>query len=193
MFTGIIEEIGTIEKIEQEGSNFHFCIQSDISDQLKVDQSTSHDGVCLTVTKVEGNRHWVTAIKETMERSNLGQKEVGSRINLERCMKVDGRFDGHIVQGHVDTTARVTNIIEENGSWLYDFEYDSGDVMVEKGSICVNGISLTCFNIGDHSFRVAIIPYTYENTNFHEFQIGTVVNLEFDIIGKYVRKLMTMT
>ena len=192
MFTGIIEGLGEVKSIETEGTNKHFEIESSISNELKVDQSVSHNGVCLTVTKVDGSRHWVTAIKETLEKSNIGQFRPGDRFNLERCMVNNGRFDGHIVQGHVDQTGKVVNIEEEDGSWLFHFEYDPSldNVTVEKGSITINGTSLTCFNSKENSFSVAIIPYTYEHTNFHALKIGDTVNLEFDIVGKYVKRLM---
>lgn len=192
MFTGIIETVGTVEEITHEGSNTHFGISSSISHELKIDQSVSHNGVCLTVTKIEGNKYWVTAIKETLAKSNLGDWKVGSKVNLERCMLNNGRFDGHIVQGHIDQTGKCTAIKEETGSWVFDFEYDPsiGNVTVEKGSIAINGVSLTCFNSRENGFSVAIIPYTYEHTNFHQLKVGDTVNLEFDIIGKYVKKLM---
>lgn len=192
MFTGIIETTGKIIHIEPEHSNKHFCVESTISSQLKVDQSVSHNGVCLTVTKVEGSKHWVTAIDETLQKSSLGNLIVGSNVNLERCMQANGRFDGHIVQGHVDQTGRCTAVKDEQGSWLYDFEYDPslGNVTVEKGSICINGVSLTCFHSDENSFRVAIIPYTYEHTTFRTLKAGDVVNLEFDIVGKYVKRLL---
>jgi riboflavin synthase len=191
MFTGIIEELGSVVWIRKEGSNQQICIESAIGNDLKIDQSISHNGVCLTVTKIDNNQHWVTAIDETLQRSNLGSLKVGDRVNLERCMIADGRFDGHVVQGHVDTTASTQNILEEDGSWLFDFQYEENDqVMVDKGSVTVNGVSLTCYNITPNSFRVAIIPYTNEHTNFGELKIGDFVNIEFDIIGKYVQKLL---
>lgn len=192
MFTGIIESLGKVESITDEGSNRHFHLRSDISHELKVDQSLSHNGVCLTVTRVGGNGHWVTAVRETLDKSNLGDLKVGDAVNLERSMLNNGRFDGHIVQGHVDTTARVKNIIDENGSWRFDFEHAAGPgfITVEKGSICVNGISLTCFNCSDHSFSVAIIPFTYTHTNLGSAKTGDRVNLEFDILGKYISRLI---
>jgi riboflavin synthase len=192
MFTGIIEVLGIVQSIRQEGSNKHFIIESPISSQLKIDQSVSHDGVCLTVVKVENGSHTVTAIDETLQKSNLGKRKVGDAINLERCMVANGRFDGHIVQGHVDQTGTVKSVKEANGSWLFDFEYDPslGNVTVEKGSICVNGVSLTCFNAINNGFTVAIIPYTYEHTNFKSLKAGDTVNLEFDIVGKYVKRLL---
>lgn len=192
MFTGIIEATGVIRDLRKEGTNTHYRIESSLSSGLKIDQSVSHDGVCLTVTKVDGNNHWVTAIDETLKKSNLSKYAVGKKINLERCMLNNGRFDGHIVQGHVDQTAIVTEIVDEKGSWLITFEYEKGEgnITVEKGSVAVNGVSLTCFNSKESSFTVAIIPYTYDNTNFHELKKDDVVNLEFDIIGKYVKKLL---
>lgn len=191
MFTGIIEALGTITDIKTEGTNRYFKVDSPISHELKVDQSISHNGVCLTVTKISGASHWVTAIDETLQRSNLGKLKTGSRVNLERCMLNNGRFDGHIVQGHVDQIGVVRSIKDQQGSWLFDFEYDAsaGNLTVEKGSIAVNGISLTCFNSTPCSFTVAVIPYTYEHTNFHTLEAGDTVNLEFDIIGKYVKRL----
>jgi riboflavin synthase len=193
MFTGIIETIGLVTDLNKEGSNVHFRVGSSISKELKIDQSISHSGVCLTVVKVDGEAHWVTAIDETLQKSNLGDLKVGGKINLERCMVNNGRFDGHIVQGHVDQTAIVTSILPQAGSWLFNFEYDPifENITVEKGSIAVNGISLTCFNSEKNSFTVAIIPYTFEHTNFHELKTGDIVNLEFDIIGKYVKRLLS--
>ncbi len=192
MFTGIIESTGKIISITRDKSNVHFKIESNISNELKVDQSISHNGVCLTVTSIEGNIHSVTAIDETLKKSNLGKLNVDDFVNLERCMIANGRFDGHVVQGHVDQIGICTSVKDENGSWLYDFEYDPdlGNITVEKGSICVNGVSLTCFNSKDNGFSVAIIPYTYEHTNFNQLKKGDVVNLEFDIIGKYVKRLL---
>lgn len=193
MFTGIIEGFGIVNAVKREGSNIHFEFESDLSHELKVDQSVSHNGVCLTVTKVTGKTHWVTAVDETLKKSNLGELAPGSKVNLERCMLNNGRFDGHIVQGHVDQVGKVTSIQNENGSWLFNFEYDPslGNVTVEKGSISVNGTSLTCFNSKSNGFSVAIIPYTFEHTNFHDLKVGDTVNLEFDIIGKYVAKLLS--
>jgi riboflavin synthase len=192
MFTGIIEVPGEVVGLIREGTNVHFDIRSTISSELKIDQSVAHSGVCLTVVKIADDVHTVTAIDETLQKTNLGDWKVGTRVNLERCMVANGRFDGHIVQGHVDQTGRVTQIQEQEGSWLFDFEYDTaeGNVTVEKGSICINGTSLTCFNSEPGKFRVAIIPYTYEHTNFNQFEVGTVVNLEFDIVGKYVKRLL---
>ena len=192
MFTGIIETVGEVISIREEGSNCYFKIGSVISNQLKMDQSLSHDGVCLTVVSESGNSHDVVAVRETLVSSNLGRWKVGDKVNLERSLTVNGRFDGHIVQGHVDQTAVCTAVKDEKGSWLFDFEYDrEGDnATVEKGSIAVNGVSLTCFNSRENSFTVAIIPYTYEHTNFNGIHPGDPVNLEFDIVGKYVKKLV---
>ncbi|MEP0369183.1 MAG: riboflavin synthase [Cyclobacteriaceae bacterium] len=192
MFTGIIETVGELKEKVSEGTNMNFKFTSDISNELKVDQSVSHNGVCLTVTKVEEGAHWVTAIDETLKKTNLGSLEAGHKVNLERCMPAHGRFDGHIVQGHVDTTAEVLEVRDEDGSWLFTFRLNSTDeLLVEKGSICVNGTSLTCFDINEDKFKIAIIPYTYEHTNFHQFKKSTVVNIEFDIIGKYLKALYT--
>ncbi|WP_420318213.1 riboflavin synthase [Ekhidna sp.] len=190
MFTGIVETVGKVEEISQVGSNVDFVISSLISDELKVDQSVSHNGVCLTVTRVDEGRHWVTAIDETMKKSNLVELNVDSQINLERCMKADGRFDGHIVQGHVDTTATVKEISDENGSWIFTFELQKDGLVVEKGSICINGTSLTCFAVDKKIFSVAIIPYTFEHTNFNQLAVGNTVNIEFDIIGKYIHLIV---
>jgi len=192
MFTGIIEARGTLLEIHQDHSNKSFCFESAISPELRIDQSVSHDGVCLTVTEIGSDTHWVTAIDETLRKSNLGLLQVGSVVNLERCMIANGRFDGHVVQGHVDQTAKCISVKDEKGSWLFEFEYDpaQGNVTVEKGSICINGVSLTCFNSRESSFTVAIIPYTYEYTNFKSLKVGDLVNLEFDIIGKYVKRLL---
>ncbi|SEF63148.1 riboflavin synthase [Algoriphagus boritolerans] len=192
MFTGIIESFGTIEKITHEGSNVHFDLNSPIVSELKVDQSLAHDGVCLTVVKVDPANYRVTAIQETINKTNLSGWDVGKKVNLERCMPANGRFDGHIVQGHVDQTGIVKRIVDQEGSWVFDFEFDqsSGNVTVEKGSITINGTSLTCFNSGPGRFSVAIIPYTYEHTNFHQLQVGDRVNLEFDIVGKYIARMI---
>lgn len=192
MFTGIIETVGKVISIEKEDTNLNFRIQSSISDELKIDQSVSHDGVCLTVVSTSTGEHTVTAIAETLQKSNIGKLKVNDEINLERCTKVGSRLDGHIVQGHVDQTAICSSIQNENGSWIFTFKYDAsiGNITVEKGSITVNGTSLTVFNSQDDQFSVAIIPYTFENTNFKNIKVGDTVNLEFDIIGKYVAKLM---
>lgn len=192
MFTGIIEAHGRVVELKQDKTNRAFCIESSISHELKVDQSVSHNGVCLTVTEVSGNQHWVTAIDETIKKSALGLLKLGDYVNLERCMIANGRFDGHVVQGHVDQTGKCVSVKDEQGSWLFEFEYDPshGNVTVEKGSICINGVSLTCFNSLESRFTVAIIPYTYEWTNFKTLKVGDLVNLEFDIIGKYVKRLL---
>jgi riboflavin synthase len=192
MFTGIIETLGRVVEIKKVNSNTHFTVESAISAELKVDQSVSHDGVCLTVVDVADRYHRVVAIEETLQKSNLSSWSEGDVVNLERCMLNNGRFDGHIVQGHVDQTGLVATMKDAQGSWLYTIQYDpsSGNLTVEKGSIAINGISLTCFESKESEFTVAIIPYTYENTNFRHLQQGSIVNLEFDIIGKYVRKLL---
>lgn len=193
MFTGIIETVGIVEKIKKEGANSSFLVKSALSEELKADQSVSHNGVCLTVTALESGAHWVTAIRETLQKSTLGRLALHSEINLERCMLNNGRFDGHIVQGHVDQTGVIQSIKDQGGSWLMEIEYDPsyGNITVEKGSIAVDGVSLTCFNSRENAFSVAIIPYTFEHTNFHRLHVGDSVNLEFDIIGKYVRRLLT--
>ena len=192
MFTGIVETTGRVAAIQVEGTNLTFTIESPMATELKVDQSVSHNGVCLTVTSVLGDAYTVTAVDETLKKTNLGQVQVGHRVNLERCMPATGRFDGHIVQGHVDQTGRCTDVQDLDGSWLYDFEYasETGNVTVEKGSICINGVSLTVFNSTDNTFRVTIIPYTYEHTTFGDLRAGDVVNLEFDIVGKYIKKML---
>lgn len=195
MFTGIIETTGKIIKIETQGTNKIFTVEAPITNELKIDQSLSHNGVCLTVVEIEGNTYKVIAVEETLKKSNLGLLKPGDLVNLERSMSMGYRFDGHIVQGHVDQTATCTQVQTLEGSWLYDFEYDfekSRNITVEKGSICINGVSLTVFNCARNSFRVTIIPYTFEHTNFKEIKEGTVVNLEFDIIGKYVQKMYEM-
>lgn len=198
MFSGIIEEYGVVEAIEKEQENYHFTISCSFVSELKVDQSLSHNGVCLTVVKIdeEAKTYVVTAIKETIKKTNLGQLKVGSKVNLERSVVMNGRLDGHIVQGHVDQTATCAKIEEAEGSWYYTFKYDfdkkkakQGYMTVEKGSVTVNGVSLTVVNSKKKSFQVAIIPYTYEHTNFHTFVEGTIVNIEFDIIGKYLSQL----
>lgn len=190
MFTGIIEAFGTVSGVNREGSNVHFTIDSPISDSLKVDQSVAHDGVCLTVVGLGEGQHTVTAIEETLSRTRLGEWEVGSRINLERAMKADARLDGHMVQGHVDATAQCTAVETRDGSWYYRFQYKPTEehLLVDKGSICINGVSLTVVEPQEGRFSVAIIPYTYEHTNFKSLQAGHTVNLEFDIIGKYIAR-----
>lgn len=194
MFTGIIETLGTVRKIEAEQSNLHFFIESPISHELKIDQSISHNGVCLTVVGIEGQIHQVTAIKETLDKSSLGLLKVDDVVNLERCTQIGGRLDGHIVQGHVDQTAICVALEPQDGSTVFTFEYDPSmqNITVEKGSITVNGISLTVVNSGDSQFSVAIIPYTLEHTNLKSVEVGSTVNLEFDIVGKYVSKLMAL-
>jgi len=196
MFSGIVEEAATITKLVADQGNLHLTLKCSFVKELKIDQSVAHNGVCLTVVNLEEDAYTVTAIKETLERSNLGLLHVGDKVNLERSMLMNGRLDGHIVQGHVDQTAVCTQVDEADGSWYYTFEYafdkalaQQGYMTVEKGSVCVNGVSLTVCNSKDNSFQVAIIPYTYECTNFHQIKPGTVVNLEFDIIGKYISKL----
>ncbi len=192
MFTGIIECTGVITQLENDRGNLNIMITSTISDELKVDQSLAHNGVCLTVVKLEKGKHSVTAIAETLQKTNLGKLQVGDLINLERCMQMNGRLDGHIVQGHVDQTGICTEVSEMNGSWVYKIAYDSslGNVTVEKGSVCLNGISLTVVDSLHDSFSVHIIPYTYENTNLKFVRPGDSLNLEFDIIGKYVSRIM---
>lgn len=192
MFTGIIETLGSVADLRHDQGNLHITVASSISSELKIDQSVAHNGVCLTVIALADGMHTVTAIEETLNKTSLGRLKVGDLVNLERCMQMNARLDGHIVQGHVDQTALCTAFTELDGSWEYTFEYDpaAGNVTVEKGSICVNGISLTVVNSKAHSFSVAIIPYTFEHTNLQQVCRGSVVNLEFDIIGKYVARLM---
>ncbi|RYF90834.1 MAG: riboflavin synthase [Chitinophagaceae bacterium] len=194
MFTGIIETMGTVAAVETNGTNRSFWVNSPLSTQLKIDQSLSHNGVCLTVEAVVEQQYKVTAIAETLLKTNLSQLEVGSLVNLERCMQMNGRLDGHIVQGHVDTTASCTATRTLDGSWEFDFEIDSkfAALIIEKGSITLNGISLTIFNVSLNGFTVAIIPYTYEHTNMNQLRQGEVVNIEFDVIGKYVNRLQTL-
>ena len=192
MFTGIIEALGTVTNLKKDGGNLHISISSVITDDLKIDQSVSHNGVCLTVVDLSEKEHTVTAISETLNKSNLGNLAVGDLVNLERCMQMNGRLDGHIVQGHVDQTAVCSALNEMNGSWVYTFQYDvsTGNVTVEKGSVSVNGISLTVFDSKADQFSVAIIPYTFNYTNLQNIKAGSTVNLEFDIIGKYVSRLL---
>ncbi len=193
MFTGIIEDLGILKKIEKEGANINLYFKSKLSHELKVDQSLSHNGVCLTVVSINKDIYKVTAIKETLEKSNLGDLNVGSLVNLERAMKNNARLDGHYVQGHVDQTGQCLNVIEADGSWYYEFKYNnnSNNITIEKGSIAINGVSLTVVNSKLDCFSVAIIPYTYNNTNFNKIQKGDTVNIEFDMIGKYVSKLLS--
>lgn len=192
MFSGIVEEAAKVVKLEKDQENLHITMECSFVNELKIDQSLAHNGVCLTVVKKTDKTYTVTAIKETLMKSNLGLLQVGSKVNLERSLRLESLLDGHLVQGHVDQTATCTEVKEADGSWYYTFEYDPtlGNITVEKGSISVNGVSLTVVNSQDKSFQVAIIPYTYEVTNFHEFKPGTVVNLEFDIIGKYITKIV---
>ncbi|WP_298340913.1 riboflavin synthase [uncultured Algibacter sp.] len=194
MFTGIIEDIGVISNLKAELDNLHISIKSKITSELKIDQSVAHNGVCLTVVNINGDEYTVTAIKETLDKTSLNNLQIGDKVNLERAMKLGDRLDGHIVQGHVDQTAICTNVKEENGSWVFTFEYDStlNNITIEKGSVTVNGTSLTVVNSQKNTFSVAIIPYTYEHTNFHTLKKGTIVNLEFDVLGKYVAKLIEL-
>lgn len=192
MFTGIIENLGIVKSITKEGSNLRLEIVSSLIEELKVDQSIAHNGVCLTVENINPNSYEVVAVKETMDKTNLGTLKAGEKVNLERCMQMNARLDGHIVQGHVDETATVSNITEENGSWVYSFKLSSpSKLIVEKGSVCINGTSLTAFNVTNNSFDVTIIPYTYSNTVFHQLTIGQTVNIEFDIVGKYIQRMVT--
>ena len=192
MFTGIVEAMGSLVRKEAKGTNVEFWFTSPFTQELKVDQSLAHNGVCLTVVEILGDQYRVTAIDETLQKTNIGDVVIGQKVNLERCMAANARFDGHIVQGHVDLTGTCTEIKDQQGSWEYRFTYpaSSGHVTVEKGSICVNGTSLTVVDSQDDSFTVCIIPYTYEHTVFHQLRLGDRVNLEFDILGKYIKKLM---
>ena len=194
MFTGIIETLGIIKEIEKDQENLHLTVESEITHELKIDQSVAHNGICLTVIKIENKNYTVTAIKETIDKTVIGSWQVGDKLNLERAMKLGDRLDGHIVQGHVDQTGTCTAIKEANGSWFFTFEYNPAlsNITIEKGSITVNGTSLTVVNSERNRFSVAIIPYTYENTIFHTFEVGTKVNLEFDIFGKYISKMMAV-
>ena len=190
MFTGIIESLGKITAIEKEGENYHFTIESEISKELKIDQSVAHNGVCLTVIEKTEKKHIVTAIHETVQKTNMGSLKVGNLLNLERCLKIGGRLDGHMVQGHVDDTIKCVKIEEENGSWRYYFKGGNIDpkLLVNKGSVCINGVSLTIAKTSDKDFEVAIIPYTYENTNFKDLKVNDFINIEYDILGKYILK-----
>ena len=199
MFSGIVEEAATVVALNREKGNLHITLKCSFTHELEIDQSVSHNGVCLTVVSIDGDNYTVTAIQETLDRSNLGLVEVGSKINLERSMKMNGRLDGHIVQGHVDQTAKCVEVKEADGSWYYTFRYDvdkemakKGYITVDKGSVTVNGVSLTVCNPTDNTFQVAIIPYTYEMTNFHQIEKGTIVNIEFDIIGKYISRMIEL-
>jgi len=195
MFTGIIETLGKVTNLVTEKDNLHITIESKITHELKIDQSIAHNGVCLTVVAIDNNQYTVTAIKETLDKTNIGNLIVNSTVNLERAMQLGERLDGHIVQGHVDQTATCIDVKETEGSWLFTFEYDPklNNVTIEKGSITVNGVSLTVVNSQKNSFSVAIIPYTFEHTNFKTFKVGTEVNLEFDVIGKYVKRLTELS
>lgn len=190
MFTGIVEQIGIVKAISKEQENIHFTIEAPFTSELKIDQSVAHNGCCLTVVKIENQEYVVTAIHETLLKTNLGQWHAGTKVNLERCMQMNGRLDGHIVQGHVDTVGECIAVEDQGGSWKYTVRYTSNDITVEKGSITINGTSLTVVDSKPNEFSVCIIPYTYENTNFHALNVGDKVNLEFDIVGKYVAKLM---
>ena len=194
MFTGIIEEIGVVSNLKKELDNLHISIKSNITNELKIDQSVAHNGVCLTVIAINDNEYIVTAIKETLDKTSLNTLAIDDKVNLERAMKLGDRLDGHIVQGHVDQTGICTHVKEENGSWIFSFNYDSklNNITIEKGSITINGTSLTVVNSKEDTFSVAIIPYTYEHTNFNTFKKGTIVNLEFDVLGKYVSKLVSL-
>ena len=199
MFSGIVEEAAVVVDIQKDKGNVHFTLKCTFTNELKVDQSISHNGVCLTVVEIKDDTYKVTAIKETLEVSNLGKLEIGSKVNLERSMIMDGRLDGHIVQGHVDQTAVCENVREADGSWYFKFKYNfdkemakKGYLTVDKGSVTVNGVSLTVVNPTEDTFEVAIIPYTYEYTNFHQIEKGTMVNLEFDIIGKYITRILAL-
>ena len=191
MFTGIIEDLGTVTDLKREKDNLHITIKSNIGNELKVDQSVAHNGVCLTVTNIISDKYTITAIKETLNKSNLRALKIGDEINLERAMKLGDRLDGHIVQGHVDQVGTCKSIIEENGSWVFNFEYDpkKNNMTIEKGSITINGVSLTVVDSKKNTFSVAIIPYTFKHTNFKSIKVGDMVNLEFDVLGKYIQKL----
>jgi riboflavin synthase len=192
MFSGIVEDLGEITALQKEQGNLHITVKAGFTSELKIDQSIAHNGACLTVVKIDGNTYTVTAIEESLNKTNLSLLNIGDKINLERCMKLGDRLDGHIVQGHVDQTAVCKKVEDANGSWIFTFEYDASlnNVTVEKGSVCVNGVSLTVVNSQNNSFSVCIIPYTYEHTNFKYCKVGAVVNLEFDILGKYISKLV---
>lgn len=194
MFTGIIEAFGEVVNLEKEQENLHIQLKSPLAKALKIDQSLAHNGVCLTVVEQNDESYTVTAIQETLDKTNLGQWQLGDKVNLERAMQLNARLDGHMVQGHVDQTAECVAITSEEGSWRFTFQYDSQskNVTIEKGSITVNGVSLTVVDSKKDQFSVAIIPYTYDHTNFHQFEIGTMVNLEFDLIGKYIKRLMNL-
>lgn len=190
MFTGIIEQLATIQKVVKENENLHITLEADFVNELKIDQSVAHNGICLTVVAIDNNSYTVTAIQETIQKTNISFWDITSKVNVERCMQLNGRLDGHIVQGHVDTKGVCTSIEDQDGSWKYTFEYLASHVTVDKGSITINGVSLTVVDSKIDTFSVCIIPYTFEHTNFHQLKVGDHVNLEFDIIGKYVAKLM---
>tara|TARA_A200000113_G_scaffold118325_1_gene106164 strand:+ start:1115 stop:1711 length:597 start_codon:yes stop_codon:yes gene_type:complete len=194
MFTGIIEGFGEVIQLENDRENLHITLESSLSRELKIDQSLAHNGVCLTVVDISENKYTVTAVHETLQKSSLGKLKLGDLINLERAMKMNGRLDGHIVQGHVDQVGTCVGVESKDGSWMFDFEYDSdqGNITIEKGSITINGVSLTVVNSGINTFSVAIIPYTYEHTNFHLLKVNDAVNLEFDMVGKYIKKLQSV-
>ncbi len=194
MFTGIIESAAEVKDLKKENTNLHLTLSSNLTSELKIDQSVAHNGVCLTVVSIIDNQYTVTAIEETLLKTNIGDLKIGDIVNVERAMKMGARLDGHIVQGHVDQTAICTEVLNKDGSWIFSFEYDSklNNVTIEKGSICINGVSLTVVNSKENSFSVAIIPYTYEHTGFKTMSQGDVVNLEFDVIGKYVKRLMNL-
>ena len=194
MFTGIIETIGTVKSVISNGSNQTFWVESELSASFKIDQSVSHSGVCLTVEEINGNQHRVTAIAETLDKTNLGSWAEGEKVNIERCLQVNSRLDGHFVQGHVDTTGICKKRTEKKGSWEFEFEFPAkfAELVIEKGSICVNGISLTAFNVKKKRFTVAIIPYTFEHTNIHTVEKGSLVNLEFDLLGKYLQRRLSL-
>ncbi len=197
MFSGIVETAAEVVGLQEEGTNLHITMTCPFTNELKIDQSVAHNGVCLTVVDIDGDKYTVTAIKETLEKSNLGKLKIGSKVNLERSMMMNGRLDGHIVQGHVDQTAECVSVKEEEGSWFFTFKYsvapemkEKGYITVEKGSVTVNGVSLTVVDSKEDQFSVAIIPYTYEFTNFHQIEVGSTINIEFDIIGKYISKMI---
>ncbi|MGB5499045.1 MAG: riboflavin synthase [Maribacter sp.] len=192
MFTGIIESLGEVQQLERDRGNLHISINSSITQELKIDQSVAHNGVCLTVVSLDDDSYTVTAIDETLEKSNLGELKIGDKVNLERAMVLGSRLDGHIVQGHVDQTGKCIAVLEKEGSWFFTFEYDAtqNNITIEKGSITIDGVSLTVVDSGKNTFSVAIIPYTYENTRFNAYKMGSTVNLEFDVIGKYVARIM---
>ena len=191
MFTGIIEHMGQVVSLKKEAENIHISMRTPITKELKIDQSVAHNGVCLTVVNIQDDVYTVTVIQESLQKTNLGHLQIGDKVNIERCMKIGDRLDGHMVQGHVDQTAQCISVVDASGSYVFTFQYEKqGNITVEKGSICVNGVSLTVVNSKEDKFSVAIIPYTYHHTNFHEIKVGSQVNLEFDILGKYIAKMM---